>query len=235
LFLSIAGATAISNYIDRDIDKLMVRTSKRPLPLGKINPASKALYFGVFILLLSIILGCFVNCFFLVFLFLGVFNSIFVYYLFSKKKTVFNIILASPTAAMPILGGWVAVRPLSIEPFIVAILTIIFVPIHVWCVVLRWKKDYLRARIPMLVLSTTKGEKLIAFLSFLLAACGEVFAFLTISTLSYHILVTILNIVLIVVASFFTIKPTDKNTFVLFKYSTIYMTLLFTIWMVSHL
>ena len=55
LFIAVMGTNSITNYIDKDIDSIMERTRKRPLPSGRINPPEKAIYYGTILILISII------------------------------------------------------------------------------------------------------------------------------------------------------------------------------------
>lgn len=96
LILSVAGATALTNYIDRDIDAIMERTKRRPLPSRMIDPPSKALYLGALLLGSSLIPALTINLWFVAFLLLGVIDSVVVYNLLAKRGTYLSIILASP-------------------------------------------------------------------------------------------------------------------------------------------
>lgn len=230
LILSIAGATALTNYVDRDIDIIMERTKMRPLPSSKIDAPSKALYFGVILILLSLIFAFKVNLLFVVFLILGIINSVFIYNYLTKRRSFLNILLASPTGIMPILGGWSAVKSISLTPILMSILIIIWIPIHVWSIVLRWRNDFIKAKIPMLPLRIG-GSKLIAFFSLLMAIVScVILPFILKSWFIFYLIMYPLNVVLIILSIWLTIKPTEKNAWILFKFTSPYIAIIFTLW-----
>jgi len=233
LFLSIAGATILTNYVDRDIDALMKRTRHRSLPSKKIDPPSKALYFGLILLAISIPLAFYINIFFLAFLIWGVINSVLVYNILAKRKTPWNILIASPTGATPILGGWVAIKDLSIEPILISIAIILWIPIHVWSVVLKWREDYIMAKIPMMPLKIKHGERIIAIFCFILSIYISYISYL----LKFHINLTyillILNIIIIALSLNLFIRRTEENAWLLFKFTSPYIMLFLTIWVLN--
>lgn len=235
LILSIAGATALTNYIDRDIDAIMERTKRRPLPSHKIDPPPKALQFGIVLIVLSLIFAFNVNLWFVVFLIWGIINSVIIYNYLTKRRTPLNILLASPTGAMSILGGWSAVKSVSLSPVIMATLVMIWIPIHVWSIVLRWKSDFSRARIPMLPLSVG-GSKLIACFSLLMAVISCIMLpSLIRSWRLIYLIIFPLNAVLLALSLWLMIKPTARNAWILFKFTSPYIAIIFTLWTLSAL
>lgn len=227
----IAGATAITNYIDRDIDGVMVRTRTRPLPSHRLNPPSKALCFGIILIVVSIILAFKINIWFLIFLLLGIINSTVIYNFWLKRRSPFNIFFASPTAAMPILGGWSAVSTISLSPILMAFLTMIWIPIHVWSLVLKWREDYVNAKIPMLPLHVD-GGKLIVYFSLLLAGYSLLITPFLMRSLISYIIIILLNFILVIL-SLRLRTDTNRNMWLFFKYTSPYIAAIYTLWLVD--
>lgn len=235
LILGVSGATALSNYVDKDIDAIMERTKNRSLPSRLVDPPSKAIQFGIILIILSMIFAFRVNSLFFAFLVLGTINSVIIYNYLTKRRTTFNILLASPTGFMPILGGWVAVRSISLAPIIMSILMSFWIPIHVWSIVYRWKNDYAKAKIPMLPLKIG-GRKLIAIFSLLLAVISLLTlpSIIRVQVITYLIIFP-LNIILISLSLWLIIKPTAKMAWILFKFTSPYIAIIFTLWPLSAL
>lgn len=235
LILGVSGATALSNYVDKDIDTIMERTKNRSLPSRLVDPPSKAIQFGIVLIIFSMIFAFRVNFLFFAFLVLGIINSVIIYNYLTKRRTTFNILLASPTGFMPILGGWVAVRSISLAPIIMSILMSFWIPIHVWSIVYRWKNDYTKAKIPMLPLKIG-GRKLIAIFSLFLAVISLITlpSIIRVQVIIYLIIFP-LNIILISLSLWLIIKPTAKKAWILFKFTSPYIAIIFTLWPLSAL
>ena len=154
--LAAGGANAFNCYLDRDIDELMHRTQGRPLPLGKIEPAS-ALTFGVtleaaaFALLarssnlLAASLAMSATLFY-----------VFVYTMWLKRRTSQNIVIGGAAGAVPPLVGWAAVTGQGGLPAVI-LFAIIFLwtPPHFWALSIKYRDDYARASVPMLPVVAT--------------------------------------------------------------------------------
>jgi len=233
LVLSIAGATALTNYVDRDIDGVMERTRRRPLPSNEIDPPSKALYFGTWLVVASLIFSLTLNLVFTLFLVWGFLNSVVVYNFLTKRRTPLNIVLASPTGAAPVLGGWVAVRHLSLEPVLMAALVVIWIPIHVWSIVLKWREDYAKAGVPMLPLLLKWGDKLLAYLSIVLVFFSLLMALTLHLAPSFLYGLLILNAILLILSLGLAVKPTPEKAWLLFKFTSPYVAVVFILWFVS--
>jgi len=149
--MSAGGANAINQYVDRDIDEVMTRTRRRPLPARAIEPR-RALAF-------AILLGVagFLWLVFLVNLPAALLSTaallfyVFVYTLWLKRSTPQNIVIGGAAGAAPALVGWAAVTGRVGWPAVV-LFAIVFVwtPPHFWALSLRYRNDYALARVPML-------------------------------------------------------------------------------------
>ncbi len=149
--LAAAGAGAINCWIDRDIDREMVRTRRRPLPDGRIAPAH-ALTFGIALGVLAFLLLAFeVNVLAASLAVAGLLFYVLVYTLWLKRSTPQNIVIGGAAGAVPPLVGWAAVtHQLDLTAVYLFAIIVFWTPPHFWALALRTKADYARARIPML-------------------------------------------------------------------------------------
>ena len=147
-----AGASgAINMWYDRDIDRVMARTSRRPIPTGKIAPG-EALAFGVVLAAASVIvLALATNLAAACWLALSIAFYVFVYTMWLKRRTPQNIVIGGAAGAFPPIIGWVAVTG-SVSPMPLLLFAIVFLwtPPHFWSLALYACKDYGRAGVPML-------------------------------------------------------------------------------------
>jgi heme o synthase len=149
--LAAGSANAINCYLDRDIDELMTRTRRRPLPAHQVDP-ERAVVFGLLLGALAFaILAFFVN---LVAAFLGLLAIAFyvvVYTMLLKRSTPQNIVIGGAAGALPPVIGWAAVTGnVGIPALILFALVFYWTPPHFWALSLRIRKDYAAAGVPML-------------------------------------------------------------------------------------
>ncbi len=163
LIFGTAGANTVTGYFDRDIDQIMFRTMNRPLPKGEVTPQN-ALYFGLLLVFLSVILAFYINFLTFVLMVLGLFDNIIIYSWWSKRRTPWNILLGAPSGGMPTLIGYAAYNSiLPVDAWLLFLLVIIWTPLHIWTLALKYRDDYLRANVPMLT-SITPVDKAIKIL-----------------------------------------------------------------------
>jgi protoheme IX farnesyltransferase len=149
--LSAGAANTLNCYIDRDIDAVMHRTSRRPLVTGTVSPRG-ALVFGISLAVVSTVwLGLLVN-WLSAWLALGaLLFYVFGYTLLLKRRTAQNIVWGGAAGCMPVLIGWSAVTgSLSWSAFILFLVIFFWTPPHYWPLSLRYKDDYATAHVPML-------------------------------------------------------------------------------------
>ena len=147
-----AGASgALNMWYDADIDAVMSRTAKRPIPSGRVAPG-EALAFGLTLSVFSVaILGLAVNWFAAGLLAFTIFFYAVVYTMWLKRSTPQNIVIGGAAGAFPPLIGWAAatgqVAPL---PFLLFATVFLWTPPHFWALALFVKTDYANAGVPML-------------------------------------------------------------------------------------
>jgi protoheme IX farnesyltransferase len=149
--LSAGGAAAINMWYDRDIDVLMERTAKRPLPAGLIEPTS-VLMFGISLGILSIVIALlFVNPLTALLNAAGYIYYAVVYTMWLKRRTPFNIVIGGGAGAFPILIGWASVTgSLSVTAWLMFMVVFLWTPPHSWALALFKNDEYTKAGIPMM-------------------------------------------------------------------------------------
>ena len=149
--LSAGAANTLNCYIDRDIDAVMHRTSKRPLVTGTISPRG-AIVFGLALAVVSTLwLGFFVNWLSAGLAVLALLLYVVGYTMMLKRRTAQNIVWGGAAGCMPVLIGWSAVTDtVSWSAFILFLVIFFWTPPHYWPLSMRFKKDYATAAVPML-------------------------------------------------------------------------------------
>lgn len=157
LGLSCGGANAINMWWDRDIDAIMSRTRKRPLPAGRLTPGA-ALSFGSAAGIGSfLLLGLTVNWLTAWLSLAGLLFYVCIYTMWLKRSTVQNIVIGGAAGAVPPLVGWAAVAgELSWAAVVMFLVVFVWTPPHFWALALFRNDDYRRAGVPML--PVVKGE-----------------------------------------------------------------------------
>ncbi|TVR95619.1 MAG: protoheme IX farnesyltransferase [Rhodospirillales bacterium] len=149
--LGAGAAGAINMWYDRDIDREMLRTMNRPLPAGRLHPRA-ALWFGSALAVGSVAtMAAMVNWVAAGLLALTIAYYVFLYTMWLKRRTPYNIVIGGAAGAFPPMIGWAAVTG-DVGLGAVVLFTIIFLwtPPHSWALALFRRSDYDRARVPML-------------------------------------------------------------------------------------
>jgi len=158
-----AGASgAINMWYDRDIDAVMSRTCRRPIPAGRVDP-SEAAGFGVVLAIGSVsLMGLAVNFLAGTLLAATILFYVFVYTMWLKRRTPQNIVIGGAAGAFPPMIGWAAVTGhLGLAPVALFLLIFMWTPPHFWALALYRAGDYARAGIPMLpVVAGARATKL---------------------------------------------------------------------------
>jgi heme o synthase len=149
--LAAGGANAMNMVVDRDIDRVMVRTRNRPLASGRLT-ARAALTFAVGIELAAFgFLWATVNLLSAVLAVAACLFYVFVYTLWLKRSSASNIVIGGAAGAVPVLVGWAAVtNSLDWPPVVLFAVIFYWTPPHFWALAIRYRDDYARAHVPML-------------------------------------------------------------------------------------
>jgi heme o synthase len=149
--LSAGGSAAINMWYDRDIDDIMERTAKRPIPAGNINSVS-VLLFGIFLGIISVIIALvYVNPLTAFLNAAGYFYYAFVYTMWLKRRTPQNIVIGGGAGAFPVLIGWASVtNSLNTTAWLIFLIIFLWTPPHSWALALYKNDEYTKAGIPMM-------------------------------------------------------------------------------------
>ena len=224
-----ASADTLTGYNDRDIDAIMDRTRDRPIPSGRIVPKN-ALLFGLILAAISLILAWFINVWAFALMVFGLFDNIIVYSKWLKRKSLMNIILGGFSGGAPALIGYVTVTTQNIEIGVVmAALVFLWIPTHIWSLALHVKKDYTKAGIPMLpaVLSEKKSVRIIAGTTLIMVIFSILPFFFNQFGRIYLTTASVLGIVMIALSAMLLVKPSEKASWTVFKFSSPYLAGLF--------
>jgi protoheme IX farnesyltransferase len=150
-WLMASGAHSLNCYFDRDIDLLMGRTGKRPLPSNRI-PALHALIQGIVLGALAFaLLAFFVNLLAATLALAGLLYYVLVYTLWLKRTSMSNIVIGGGAGAFPPLVGWAAATGgLTLPSLFLFAIVFYWTPPHFWALALIREQDYARAGVPML-------------------------------------------------------------------------------------
>lgn len=224
-----AAANTLTNYIDRDIDAKMERTRSRPIPSGRISPRN-ALYYGLILAGIGIVLAYFINIWALGLMAFGLFDNVIVYSKWLKRRSLWNIILGGFSGGAPALIGYVAVTTTTIElGLVLAGLSFLWIPTHIWSLALHIREDYARANIPMLpvVKSESTSVRVIAGTTLMMVLFSVLPFFMNIFGWIYLGVASVLGAIIIAMSISLLVKPTEKKSWTLFKFSSPYLALLF--------
>jgi protoheme IX farnesyltransferase len=176
--LAAGSANAINCYLDRDIDGLMARTRRRPLPAHEVEP-ERAVVFGLLLGTVSIVvMALTVNLLAAFLTLLAIAFYVVVYTILMKRTTPQNIVIGGAAGALPPVIGWAAVTGnVGIPALLLFALVFYWTPPHFWALSLRIRKDYAAAGVPMLpvVRGIAETTRQIALYSILLVAISLVF------------------------------------------------------------
>ncbi|MEZ5709513.1 MAG: heme o synthase [Blastomonas sp.] len=160
------GSAALNQWYEADVDALMERTARRPIPGGRMD-RDAALQFGIGLSAASLVMmGLFVNWLCAAILALSIFYYAVVYTIWLKPRTPQNIVIGGGAGAFPPVIGWAAVTgDVTLLPVLLFALIFFWTPPHFWALSLFVKTDYARAGIPMLpVVAGTKVTRRQIFL-----------------------------------------------------------------------
>jgi protoheme IX farnesyltransferase len=149
--LAAGGANAMNMVVDRDIDRVMLRTRNRPLASGRLT-ARAALTFAVGIEVAAFaFLWTTVNLLSAALAVAACLFYVFVYTLWLKRSSASNIVIGGAAGAVPVLVGWTAVtNSLAWPPVVLFAVIFYWTPPHFWALAIRYRDDYARAHVPML-------------------------------------------------------------------------------------
>jgi protoheme IX farnesyltransferase len=238
-YLMAGGANAVNMYMDRDIDDRMSRTRLRPIPSGRMQPR-EVLAFGILLsTTATFLLAQAANVLTAALALAGFYFYVFVYTRWLKRSTPQNIVIGGAAGAFPPLVGWAAVTN-RIDLLAVYLFLIIFywTPPHFWALALLKQKDYGRAGVPMapLVWGETETKRQMFWYTLILIP-------LTLLPVAFGALGPIYFVSAFILGAMFVyevvkvMRATEwtKSAWKLYKFSLLYLALIFTAMLVDRL
>jgi protoheme IX farnesyltransferase len=243
-FFSAGGAGAINCYIDRELDKHMSRTRNRAIPSGRIS-AYHILIVGVSLSIMGVGLAAmYLNILTAFFMGAGVFWYIFVYSMWLKPRTKWNIVIGGAAGCFSALAGWsAATGTVSVEGILIAVLIFLWTPGHFWGLAIAKSKDYADAEVPMLpvVEGESRSSLITALSNILLFPFTMILFFLTVNWSSLVVLIGVGSVLFALNVKFaaanvrLTRNPNPFGAWRVFKLSAQYLFLALILIVVGHI
>lgn len=238
-----AAANTLTNYNDRDIDAIMERTKDRPIPSRRIYPAKKALHFGLILAAISLICAFAINTWAGIFMAFGLADNILVYSKLLKRRSRMNIVLGGFSGGAPAMIGYVAVTTTGLWDLglVMAGLVFVWIPMHIWSLSLHFKEDYNKVKVPMLtaVESEKTSVRVIAGTT-LMMVLFSVFPFFMTDSAGKHLFHEVYlysaiasGAIMVALSIWLLVKPSERASWTLFKFSSPYLAILFIALMVD--
>lgn len=224
------GANALNSWYDRDLDKLMDRTARRPIPAGRISARAGLTFALAMCATAVLVLGLFVNWLSAGLALTGIVYYAVFYTMVLKHITPQNIVVGGGAGAMPPLVGWAAVTgDLSLLALYLFAIILLWTPPHTWALMLLIEKDYAKAKIPMMPVAWGNSEArwqsllysiLLFFVTLIPFTVGETGFF-------YFVSAFVLGIWFLYLAWLLWRRADKITARRLYKYSNYYLLLLF--------
>ncbi len=149
--LAAGSAHAFNQVLERDIDAVMRRTQRRPVPSAVVSPVAAAVFAGVLLTAAVLLMLVFVNPLAAALTAAANVFYVVVYTLLLKRRTSQNIVWGGIAGCLPTMIGWTAVTgSLAVQPVLLFLVVFFWTPPHYWPLAMRFRDDYARAGVPML-------------------------------------------------------------------------------------
>ena len=228
--LAAGGANALNMVFDRDIDRVMHRTRKRPLVTGAIEPA-QALAFALTLEVAAFaLLWARVNLLSAVLAVSATAFYVLVYTLWLKRTSTNNIVIGGAAGAVPVLVGWAAVQDaIGLPPLLLFAVIFVWTPPHFWALAVRYRDDYAAADVPMLPAVASMRTTAVRILAYTLLLWALTLAFAPVADMGLLYLgaAAVLGGVFTWLAVRLLRDPSPDRAMRLFTWSITYITLLF--------
>lgn len=234
----VAGAAAAFNcLVEQKIDALMTRTQSRPLPRGELTQLETLIFAGIVGGIGLALLYHWVNAL-TMWLTLATFvGYAIIYTIILKPMTPQNIVIGGASGAMPPVLGWAAVTgDVSAQALTLFLIIFAWTPPHFWALALYRKEEYAKAGVPML--PVTHGDKFtrlhVLLYTIILLACSTLPFVTRMSGLPYLVAALLLGSVFMFYAVKIYTDYSDALAKRTFRFSILYLTLIFTALLVDH-
>jgi protoheme IX farnesyltransferase len=228
--LASASSGAINMYFDRDIDAVMKRTMKRPIPSGRVAPKN-ALAFGIILGVCAFVeLSLTVNVLAATLSVIGILYYVFIYTMWLKRATPNNIVIGGAAGAIPPLVGWAAVTDhLGLTALLLFLIVFVWTPPHFWALALMKKDEYARVGIPMLpsVRGDAETKKQILIYTVALTALTLILVPMHVMGLFYLVCALVLDAIFFGFAVWVARTGSRQSEGLMYRFSMLYLALLF--------
>ena len=238
--LAAGSANAFNMVIESDIDKLMARTSKRPIVTGVISKKSATIFATLIGIISLLIFWIFTTTLAALLALIAIAFYVFVYTMALKRRTSQNIVWGGAAGCMPVLIGWAAVtNSLSLTALAFFMVIFFWTPPHFWALAIKYKDDYSAAGIPMLPVVATKARvhKEMWFHTIMMIACS-IWLIISAGLAIWSMVVTVL-LGLVFARELLALKEGSENysktAAKIFQWSITYLSLLSVVLVVAQL
>ncbi len=235
IFLASAGANGLTNYLDCGIDARMRRTKNRALPSKRIYPPEKVLPLNIGLVIIGLALAWYLHPFCFISDMVGTIAAV-----AARKRATCVFPQGALASCAPVLMGWFAIKPtFSWEILLLCILIAVWLPLHVWSVMIANREDYISAGLTFFPMSWEVKEavKVLLVFSLMLGAAAITLHFIGGFAVLYLIVASLLSIIMVYASSRLVISSTSDDAWRLYKLSAfpylglIFLTMCLDIWL----
>ena len=229
--LASGAGGAINMYYDHDIDLIMKRTSKRPVPAGRIA-GDDALALGIFLSVASVgLMGLALNWVAAAWLAFAIFFYTVIYTMLLKRSTPQNIVIGGAAGAFPAVIGWAAAtgNAWALTPWLLFLIVFLWTPSHFWALALYRHDDYAKAKVPMMPVTygAARTKREILIYSVLLVASSLTPLWFSGAGIGYGIVASALGVNYLWHAVRVLRSDVPKDAMRMFGFSILYLFVLF--------
>lgn len=228
IFLASAGANGLTNYLDCSIDARMRRTKNRALPSRRIYPREKVLPVNIGLVIIGLVLAWYLHPFCFISDMIGTVAAV-----VGRKRVTCVFPQGMIAGCAPVLMGWFAIKPtFSWEILLLCVLIGVWLPLHVWSVMIANREDYISAGLTYFPMSREINEvvKVLLVLSLVLCAVAIALYFVGGFTLIYLIVASLLSIIMVYASVRLVLSSASRDAWRLYKLSAFpYLGLIFLV------
>jgi len=237
IFIASAGANGLTNYLDCGIDVRMRRTRHRALPSKRIYPPEKVLPLNIGLVIIGLVLAWYLHPLCFISDMVGTIAAI-----VGRKRLTCVFPQGMLASCAPVLMGWFAIKPtFSWEILLLCVLIAVWLPLHVWSVMVANREDYLQAGQHYFPLNweVRQSVKVLLVLSLMLYVASIILYLIGSFAWLYLILANLLGIVMVYASSRLVISSSSRNAWRLYKLSAfpylglVFLTMCLDIWLLK--
>jgi len=228
IFVASAGANGLTNYLDCGIDARMRRTQNRALPSKRIYPPEKVLPLNIALVISGLALALFLHPLVFIADLIGTIAAV-----IGRKRATCVFPQGMIASCAPVLMGWFAIKPtFSWEILLLCALIAVWLPLHVWSIMIANRKDYIDAGLTYFPMSweTKEAVKVLLVFSLVLGAASIALYFVGGFTLLYLIIASLLSIIMVYATVRLVLSSISHDAWRLYKLSAFpYLGLIFLV------